>query len=239
MAPLEALAAQHGIAIVEDAAQAHGLTYDGRPCGSFGVASTFSFYSNKLITTGEGGMVVTDDDRIAERSRSMRNLCFVPERRFVHDELGWNFRLSNLQAALGVAQLERFDALVERKRRMGARYQELLRDVPRIELPLTRTPHAENVYWVFGVVLDETLPFDAAEAMRRLGGAGVGTRPFFWPMHEQPVLRARGLFTGESHPVSERLARRGLYLPSGLGLRADEQERVAACLRNVVSGEAA
>jgi perosamine synthetase len=152
----------------------------------------------------------------------------------VHDELGWNFRLTNLQAALGVAQLERLEKSVATKRRMGARYTALLKDTRGIQLPVPSTPYAENIYWVYGLVLDDTVPFDAKEAMARLAGLGIGTRPFFWPMHEQPVFRKRGLFGGESHPVAERIARRGFYVPSGMALTDEQAVRVVAALREIL-----
>ena len=234
MEPLLALARKHGLKVIEDAAQMHGQTYKDRPCGSFGDISTFSFYPNKHITTGEGGMIVTDDPALAEKCRSLRNLCFKPEQRFVHDELGWNFRMTNLQAALGVAQLERLDEFVKIKRQMGARYTGLLTDTPSIQLPLERTDYADNIYWVYGMVLDDAVPFDAKEAMTRLGKLGVGTRPFFWPMHEQPVFRKQGLFDNESHPVAERIARRGFYIPSGMALTDEQLERSAAAVKEIL-----
>jgi perosamine synthetase len=234
MDPVFALARQYGLKIIEDAAEMHGQTYNDRPCGSLGDISTFSFYPNKLVTTGEGGMVVTDDPALAERCRALRNLCFLPGRRFVHEELGWNFRLSNLQAAVGVAQLERLDESVAKKRQIGALYQERLVGARGLHLPIARTAYAENIYWVFGVVLDDSTRFDAAEAMRRLAGRGIGTRPFFWPMHEQPVLRRMGLFEGEVHPNSERLARRGFYLPSGLAMTEPQIDEVAAAVRELM-----
>lgn len=231
MAPVLALAERHGLAIIEDAAEMHGQTYDGRPCGSFGTLSTFSFYANKHITTGEGGMILTDDAAMAGHLRSLRNLSHLPGRRFVHEELGWNFRLTNLQAAIGVAQLERLDRSIERKRGMGQAYCQLLGDVEQVELPLARTDFAESVFWVFGLVLGDSLPFDAAEMMARLAKKGVGTRPFFWPMHEQPVFLNRGWFKGERYPVAERIARRGFYLPSGMALSHEQCEGAAAALR--------
>jgi perosamine synthetase len=234
MDPVLDLARRHGLKVIEDAAELIGQTYRGRPCGSFGALSTFSFYPNKHVTTGEGGMVVTDDDALAAKCRGLRNLCFKPEQRFVHDELGWNFRLTNLQAALGVAQLERLEKSVATKRRMGARYTALLKDTRGIQLPVPSTPYAENIYWVYGLVLDDTVPFDAKEAMARLAGLGIGTRPFFWPMHEQPVFRKRGLFGGESHPVAERIARRGFYVPSGMALTDEQAVRVVAALREIL-----
>jgi perosamine synthetase len=235
MQPILELASKHGLRIIEDAAEMHGQTYKGRSCGSFGDISTFSFYPNKPITTGEGGMIVTDDAAIAEKCRSLRNLCFQPQRRFVHEELGWNFRLSNLQAALGLAQLEKLDEHVALKRANGRRYQELLAGTPRLQLPLPKTGWAENIYWVFGVVLDDSVPFEADEAMHRLAQYEIGTRPFFWPMHEQPVLRRMGFFSDVSCPVASRLARRGFYLPSGLGLRPGEVETAVNALKRILA----
>lgn len=236
MDPLLEIARRHGLAVIEDAAQVHGQTCRGRPCGSLGDISTFSFYPNKHVTTGEGGMVVTDDDALAERCRRLRNLCFQPPRRFVHDELGWNYRMSNLQAAVGVAQLERLDDFVVLKRRHGVRYTEALTGAVGVQLPLARTDYAENIYWVYGLVLEDEVPFDAAEAMRRLGALDIATRPFFWPMHEQPVFQRMGLFDGERYPVAERLARRGFYIPSGLALTESQQNRVVAAVREMLHG---
>ncbi|HUX89916.1 MAG TPA: DegT/DnrJ/EryC1/StrS family aminotransferase [Gallionellaceae bacterium] len=232
--PLLALARKYGLKVIEDAAEMHGQIYKGKPCGSFGDISTFSFYPNKHITTGEGGMIVTDDLELAERCRSLRNLCFKAEQRFVHDELGWNFRMTNLQAALGVAQLERLDEFEDIKRRMGARYTKLLTGTPGIQLPLAHTDYADNIYWVYGMVLDDSIPFDAMEAMMRLGKLGIGTRPFFWPMHEQPVFKKMGLFANESYPVAERIARRGFYIPSGMALSGEQLERSAAAVKEIL-----
>ena len=235
MAPIEAVARKRGITIIEDAAEMHGQTYRNRPCGSLGDIATFSFYPNKHVTTGEGGMIVTDDAILAEKCRSLRNLCFNPKKRFVHDELGWNFRMSNLQAAVGLAQLERLDEFVARKRAMGALYDRLLGDITEIQRPLKSTDAASNIYWVYGVVLADTVDFDGEEAMRRLQKKGIGTRAFFWPMHEQPVFKRMGLFADERYPNAERLARRGFYLPSGLGLSNAEIERSAQALREILA----
>jgi perosamine synthetase len=230
-----ALARKHDLRVIEDAAEMHGQTYRGQPCGSFGDLSTFSFYPNKHITTGEGGMIVTDDDRMADRMRSLRNLCFQPQQRFVHEEFGWNARMTNLQAALGVAQTERLEQMIEIKRSTGRRYDELLEDVELIQRPVARTNYADNIYWVYGVVLNDKVGFDAKEAMRRLAEKGIGTRPFFWCMHEQPVLRKAGLFAGDKHPHAERIARRGFYLPSGLALTDDQIERSARALKEILA----
>lgn len=236
MDPLLELADRHRLKIIEDAAEMHGQTYKGRPCGSFGDLSTFSFYPNKHITTGEGGMIVTDNEHLAERCRSLRNLCFQPGKRFVHNELGWNFRMSNIQAALGVAQLERLDDTIARKRAIGARYTALLADIPGIQLPLAHTDYADNIYWVYGIVLDNTIPFDAEEAMQRLRQHAIGSRPFFWPMHEQPVFHKMGLFENETYPVAEYMARRGFYIPCSMGLTDEQLERVADILHTIMKG---
>jgi perosamine synthetase len=217
MQPLLDLADEHGLHIIEDAAEAHGAEYRSRRIGSFGVASCFSFYANKLITTGEGGMVVLDDDTLAERARRFRNLGFQPGRRFVHAELGFNFRLTNLQAALGLRQVDRIEEIVARKRAMGKAYTDRLSRLDGLELQVDQA-WSRGVYWMFGLLVRETTGLDAAEMARRLAQRGIETRPFFLGMHEQPVLRERGLFSGEAYPVTERLARQGLYLPSGLGL---------------------
>ncbi|WP_250517593.1 DegT/DnrJ/EryC1/StrS family aminotransferase [Caballeronia sp. INDeC2] len=235
MKPLLDLARKHGIAVIEDAAQAIGQTYDGKHCGSFGDISCFSFYANKHITTGEGGMILCDDDALAARARSLRNLCFKPERRFVHEELGWNYRMSSLQAAVGLAQFERLEAHIARKRELGRRYDALLHDVRGLQLAPVACSYADNIYWVFGVMLDDRLPIGADEARAILADAGVSARPFFWPMHEQPVFRKEGLFEGESYPVAERMSRRGFYLPSGLALTETQQDRVVSAVRNMMS----
>lgn len=232
MDPLLALANRYGLKVIEDAAEMLGQSCRGRACGSFGEVSIFSFYPNKLVTTGEGGMVLTDEPLLAERCRSLRNLCFQPGRRFVHEELGYNFRMSNLQAALGVAQLERLDRFIKLKRSMGARYDSLLAGCDALQLPLVKTEYADNIYWVYGIVLGDEVAIDAAGMMARLAARGIATRPFFWPMHEQPVFRRMGLLaeSSGSYPAAERLARRGLYLPSGLALTDGQIDEVAAAV---------
>lgn len=235
MDPIMALADRHGLAIIEDAAEMHGQTYRGRPCGSFGDLSVLSFYANKHVTTGEGGMVLCDDDGLAQRCRSLRNLCFDGRRRFVHEELGWNFRITNMQAAVGLAQSERLSEVVARKRAIGKHYTQRLSGLPGLMLPLAATDYAENIYWVYGLLLDDAVAFDAVEVITRLHREGVGCRPFFWPMHEQPVFRRMGLFQGDSHPVAERLARRGFYLPSGTALTDAQIDRVCDAVTKVMA----
>jgi perosamine synthetase len=235
MDPLLELAAKHNLLVVEDAAEQHGQTYKGRPVGSLGDIATVSFYPNKNVTTGEGGMVLTNDAELAERCRRLRNLDFDVERRYIHEELGWNLRMSNLQAAVGVAQLEHIQETLRRKRRIGARYQRRLSGHSLLQLPPERVPFAENLYWVFGVVLDDRVPFDAKEAIARLRAKGVEARHFFWPMHEQPVFRKLGLFNNTQCPVAERIARRGLFLPSGVGTTLEEVDESANAMIDILN----
>jgi perosamine synthetase len=240
MDPVVDIARRHGLKIIEDSAEQIGQEYRSRsglrrPVGSFGDIATFSFYANKHVTTGEGGMVLTSNDALADRCRDLRNLCFGKTRRFVHEDLGWNFRMSNLQAAVGVAQLERLSQTIEKKRRIGAWYDELLTDVADLERLPSHTDYADNIHWVYGVVLKDTVPFEAEEAMRRLGAVGIATRPFFWPMHDQPVLRRMGLFADVACPVAERISRRGFYVPSGVALEREQVVSVSQALRQVLA----
>jgi perosamine synthetase len=227
------LARKYGLVVIEDAAEAHGAEYKGRKCGGLGDISCFSFYANKIITTGEGGMALTNDPKYADRLRSLRNLCFRPEQRFYHTELGYNFRLTNLQAAIGLAQLERIDEIIAKKRWMGKAYTERLQDFPSLQLPVEK-PWAKHVYWMYGVVLDESVCMDAVEFSKRLKEHGVETRPFFLGMHEQPVFHNMGLFLNECLPVAERIARRGLYLPSGLAITESQLDQVCEAARKVL-----
>ena len=242
MDPLLALAQKNDLFIIEDAAEAHGAEYlSGRAgsdpiwrrCGGLGHVSAFSFYANKLITTGEGGMVMTSNSELADRARSLRNLCFRPERRFYHTELGFNFRMTNLQAALGLAQVERINQIVNHKRWMGKAYSEQLSGIPRLQLPAEET-WAKNIYWMFGVVLKDEHDLNALELADQLTKTGVQTRPFFLGMHEQPALLERNLFKDEHYPIAEHLARKGLYLPSGMALSEAQLNSVCEKVREVL-----
>jgi len=237
MKPILELAKERGLLVIEDAAEMIGQTCMGKQCGGLGDVSTMSFYPNKHITSGEGGMCLTDSAEIADKLRQLRNLCFDPKkRRFVHEDLGWNYRMTNIQAALGLAQLEHLDEAVLRKREIGRMYSELLHGCPGLILPAeTNTQGEKNIYWVYGLEVPPEVPADAEEVMRRLADAKVGTRPYFWCMHEQPVFKNMGLFAGGSYPVGERIARRGFYIPSGLGLSDDDIREVAQRVRAVMT----
>ena len=227
------LAKKYNLRVVEDAAQAIGQTYKNKQCGSFGDISIFSFYPNKHITTGEGGMVLCDDDLLDKRSKSLRNLCFGSQR-FVHDEFGFNYRMTNMQAALGVAQLERIDQIVEKKRWIGSVYNELLQDADMINLPIKATNYCANIYWVYAITLRDDYPKTAKEVMQELGKCNIGTRPFFYPMHQQPVFNNMGLFLDDSLPTSERLYKKGFYIPSGVALTERQVHKVSKMLHMVL-----
>ncbi len=241
--PILALAKRHGLMVIEDAAEVHGARYlsardtpasKWQHCGGLGHISTFSFFANKLITTGEGGMVLTSDDQLAARSRALRNLCFRPDRRFLHDSLGYNFRLTNMQAAVGLDQVRRIESIVDRKRAIAAEYTQRLSRLPQIQLPMEHS-WARSVYWVYGLVLRPDVRMDAVEFARRLREQKVETRPFFLGMHEQPVFLEQGLFKNERYPVTEEIARRGLYIPSGLALRPEQLEAVCVAVERVLA----
>jgi perosamine synthetase len=229
MDPIINLCKKYNLRLIEDAAEMHGQTYKGLQCGSFGDISTFSFYPNKHITTGEGGMIVCNDEALAERCKKLRNLAFEPNGpRFIHNELGWNYRMTNLQAALGLAQLEKIEEHLIKKREIGNAYQSGLQNIKSFQLPLPKTDYAENIYWVFGLVADtEELCKNMVE---KLSMAKIGTRPFFWCMHEQPVFQKMGLFKNEHYPVAEKIARNGFYVPSGLGLEKKQIDEVVKVL---------
>jgi perosamine synthetase len=230
--PILAWARQKGLLVIEDASQAQGLDYRDRPCGSFGDVSVFSLYANKLITTGEGGMIVCDDESLAQRCSSLRNLCFDPARRFWHEEMGWNYRMTAMQAALGLSQLKRLAELARRKRAMGSTYHEAFAGMDNVDIAPVRSSFAENIYWVFALVFKPAATFSREEFISDLAEQGIGTRTFFYGLHQQPALLTKGLVDPVLLPVTESLAKRGVYLPSGLGLSDTDQLRVIRAVKN-------
>jgi perosamine synthetase len=217
------IAARHGLLVVEDAAEAHGASIADRRVGSLGEVSVFSFYGNKVITTGEGGMLTTNDAVLAERLRYLKDHGMSPERRYYHTELAFNYRMTNLQAALGLAQLEQIEVFIEKKRQIHSWYSRVLDGNPSLQLPVER-PGVRNIFWLFSLVLTENSSLSRQEFGLALRRQGIDWRPFFVPMHLLPhlaSLRAVGR-QGEGCPVSERLGERGLNLPSGCGL--DKQD---------------
>jgi perosamine synthetase len=221
------IARHHGLLVVEDCAESHGAEIGGRMTGGFGDAACFSFYGNKILTTGEGGMVVCRDEKLAERMRLLRNQAFEHPR-FVHREVGFNYRLTNVQAAIGLAQVEKVVEKVERKREIARWYATAFAGVPDVELPW-EAPGAKNVYWMYGVKLGDSFRRGRDGVMAALRERGVESRAFFCPMHRQPVFQGddpRFPDVSGDYPVSDDLWKRGLYLPSGLGLTQSQVEEV-------------
>ena len=212
--------------VLEDAAEALGVDYKGQPCGSIGDASIFSFYANKIVTGGEGGAVATNDLEFAARVRYFRNLCFNPQQRFVHEDLGWNARLAGLPASLISSQLGRLENLVAQKTKIAERYLAGLEGHPWLDFHPQTTTYSKNTYWVFGVVLKDDAPFDAEGIQQELRKLGVDTRRFFCPLHLQPLAKNHSITKFGKMLVAERLWNRGFYLPSGLGNTIDEFEKV-------------
>lgn len=229
MDPIMALAEKYKLWVIEDGAEAHGTEYKGRRVGSLGHSAAFSFYGNKTLTTGEGGMVTTDNQELADKMKMLRNQAFEHPR-FVHHHVGFNYRLTNLQAAIGLAQAEKAQAKADRRREIAAMYTALLKEVPGITVPY-EAAWARSTFWMYGVLIDEEkFGRSKQEVVRLLNDAGIDTRDFFYPMHKQPVYRngsdPRFPETSGSYPVSSYLYDHGFYLPSGLGLTSSDIEVV-------------
>jgi perosamine synthetase len=223
------IVAKHELLVIEDAAEAHGATVRGRMAGSFGQMSCFSFYANKIVTTGEGGMVLTGDPAYAERLRLLRNLAFT-EPRFVHEKAGFNFRMTGYQAALGRSQLKRVEFVIENKRRIATTYNRLLEDLPGIRTPIEKE-WARNVYWMYSVIVEDDFPVSRDELMRFLGTLGIETRTHFCPMNLQPFLQRQPNFRPSTCPIAEKMWRSGMYLPSSILLSEEVMTEVIDAIR--------
>lgn len=223
MNPILKLAEDRGLYVIEDAAEAHGAEYKGKRVGALGDVGCFSFYANKIITTGEGGMIVTNNEELAEKARLLRNQAFEKERRFWHRYVGFNYRMTSLQAAVGLAQMEKIDQFVETRRRNAHLYNSLLKNIDGITLPF-EAKWAKNVYWMYSILVDPSFGLNRDELIACLRETGVETRAFFYPIHAQPVYAQK--YMGESYPVAEELSRKGINLPSGNTLRKDQIEYV-------------
>ncbi len=231
MAALQRIADAHGLLVIEDAAEAIGSRFKGQLCGSIGDLSCFSFFANKLVTTGEGGMVVARDERFGQRLRYFKNLCFPLDgsRRYVHDEVGFNYRMPNVLAAIGLAQLERADEYLAMRRANAARYDALLAGQRGISTP-PNEPWTTNSFWMYGVLIGDDFGISRDEVMKSLKAAGIETRSFFVSMHRQPALAKYGCDVSGEYPVTDDLARRGLYLPSSSGLTEAQATRIVSTL---------
>jgi perosamine synthetase len=225
------IARRHNLVVIEDCAESHGATVRGRMTGSFGEAGCFSFYANKVITTGEGGMVVTNDDKLAERMRLLRNLGFTKPR-FRHEVAGYNFRMTGYQAAMGLAQLHRIEGIVSEKRRMAASYSARLRSIPGLRLPV-ELGWAKNVYWMYGVEVQPGFGITRNQLAERLAAEGIETRTFFCPMNQQPCLKEIPGFIASPCPVADQLWETGLYLPSAPTLSQESIEHISDTIAKV------
>ena len=231
------VAKKRKIKIIEDAAEVIGLKYNKKICGSFGDISTFSFYANKHITTGEGGMICTNNKKYFEKCKSLRNLSFSKSyfNRFDHDDIGWNYRMSNLQAALGCGQLRNISWIINRKRQIGNRYFDKLKDNKNIILQKNRTKYSKNIYWVFGILLKKNSKFSRDEVMKKLYQLNIDTRPFFLSMNKQKIFKKLKIFKRVKMPNAENLSKNGFYLPSGLGIKNSEIDYIIKCVLKILN----
>jgi perosamine synthetase len=225
------IAKMHGLCVIEDAAEAHGAEYKGNKTGGLGDIGCFSFYANKIITCGEGGMMVTNNEEIAEHAKSLKDLSFERSKRrvYLHSEVGYNYRLTNMQAAVGLAQFERINEFIEMRRKNALLYKELLKHMSGLELHVEKE-WAKNVYWMFSLLIEDGFRLKRDELIDELAKKGIETRPFFIPMHKQPVFRNMHLFKGENYPVAEELSKKGLHLPSSSSLRKEQIKYICESL---------
>ncbi len=220
---LKKICNQKKIFIIEDAAEVLGQSIFNKKCGSFGDISVFSFYANKQITTGEGGMITTNNKSFYEKMLSLRNLAFGKINRFNHEDIGWNYRMTNMQATLGLSQLKRIKSIVKTRHRVGERYYRNLLNNKNLFIPKPKNNFSKNIYWVVGVVIiNKNLNLNADAAMKKLQKFGIGTRPFFWPMHKQKIFRNHNIFNSKKFSNSEYISKYGFYLPSSLSLKNSE-----------------
>ena len=224
------------IILIEDAAEAIGQKLNDKLCGSYGDISIFSFYANKQITTGEGGMITTNNKNLYEKSKSLRNLCFGKKDRFNHEDIGWNYRMTNLQASLGVSQLKRIKSIVSKRHEVGNKYFKKLKDNKNIYFPETSRSYAKNIYWVIALVItNKNLKIDAKKLMKMLIKYGIQTRPFFWPMHMQKVFKKKyKINISGNYKNSEYISKYGLYLPSSLDIKSNQINFICDKLNSIL-----
>jgi len=231
------LADKKNIKIIEDSSEMIGQKYYKKKCGSFGDLSTFSFYANKQITTGEGGMILTNNKKLYEKCKSLRNLCFGKGKdRFNHDDIGWNYRMTNIQGAIGCGQLQNISWIIKRKREIGRRYISILKKSDRIFVQPYKVNYAKNIFWIFGVLLKERSGISRDKLVKILSNKNIQTRNFFFPMHRQKIFKNMKLFNKkEKFPNSEKLSKNGFYLPSGLGITNKQIDIVGNILLNILN----
>ena len=231
---LKNICRKNKIYLIEDAAEVLGQKIGKKLCGSFGDISTFSFYANKQITTGEGGMICTNNYKYYKKILSLRNLCFGKINRYNHEDIGWNYRITNIQAALGISQLKRINSIVKRREYIGAYYHKKLKDNQNIYIPPPIKNNVKNIYWVVGIVITNTkLKIDAKKLMKLLNIYGINTRAFFWPMHKQKILLKKKLIRNQVHKNSNFLSKYGLYLPNYLDIRDKDIDFICFVLNKI------
>ena len=221
------------IFLIEDAAEVIGLKYKNKYCGSFGDISTFSFYANKQVTTGEGGMISTNNVKLNDKCRSLRNLCFGTKERFNHDDIGWNYRITNIQASLGISQLKRLNLIVKKKMQIGNYYYKRLIDNKNIFMTPPKISYSKNIYWIVGIVI-KNKKILASKIIKKLNTFGIGARPFFWPMHEQKIFKKMKIFKKQNHLNSSYLARYGFYIPSYLELKKKDMDYIISIINKLL-----
>ena len=222
------------ILIIEDAAEVIGLKYKDKKCGSFGDISTFSFYANKQITTGEGGMISMNNFYLFKKCKSLRNLCFGKKDRFNHNEIGWNYRMTNIQAALGLSQLRSINQIVSKKMSIGKQYYKNLSQNKNLQILPPSSSYSKNIYWVVGIVVMGK-KISAKELSKKLSNYGIASRPFFWPMHKQDIFKKMKLFNKDKYPNSLYLSKYGIYLPSYFDLKNSEINYISSIVNRILS----
>ena len=225
------------IFLIEDAAEVIGLKYKNKYCGSFGDISTFSFYANKQLTTGEGGMISTNNVNLYKKCKSLRNLCFGNKQRFNHEDIGWNYRLTNIQAALGISQLKKLkslDKVVKRKMYIGNYYYKRLNKNKSIYMTPPKISFSKNIYWVVGILI-KNKKILASTVIKKLSKFGIGARPFFWPMHEQKVFKKMKIINDRNYPNSSYLGRYGFYIPSYPKISDNEMNYIISKINKILN----
>ena len=224
---------KYKIFLIEDAAEVIGLKYKNKLCGSFGDLSTFSFYANKQVTTGEGGMISTNNLSLYNKCKSLRNLCFGKSQRFNHDDIGWNYRITNIQATLGISQLKRLNSTVKKKMVIGKYYFKKLSKNKNLYMTPPKISYSENIYWVVGLVI-KNKKILASKIIKKLNSYGIGARPFFWPMHEQKILKKMKIFLNKKYPNSSYLGRYGFYIPSYVKISNSQMNYVISIINKLL-----
>lgn len=232
MDPILEIVKKHNLYLIEDCAEAHGALYKGKKMGSFGDLSCFSFYANKVITTGEGGMITTNNAQLAEKCRSLRSLAFGKKNKFMHEDIGFGMRLTNLQAGIGCAQLKRIEKIIAKKQAIAKYYSSKLKDIKGIQIPVQKV-YARNIYWMYCILINDEFGISRDKLSEELYQKGIETRPAFIPFNQQEIFIKKGLTKESDCPIANNAGARGLYLPSSTLLTKKEMEYVVNSIREI------